>query len=173
MASVMFDESHRGEYRLDGKSKFQRNFDFSVCLSVLFPCAGVRRTHPSEAGRNSQVLWRMVRGKSIRLNFLQKDMMNIILIIESICLSLDLDIKFLKAFLLDGLKTKILHPINYLDMSGIQQRTKIHFIAALLAHSIADVDFHSHKGVWITSDVLASALNIHYCIVCIDKILNV
>ena len=100
-------------------------------------------------------------------------MMNIILIIESICLSLDLNIKFLKVFLLDGLKTKILHPINYLDLSGIQQRNKIHFIAALLAHPIADVDFHSHKGVWITSDVLASALNIHYCIVCIDKILNV
>ena len=30
-------------------------------------------------------------------------------------------------------------------MSGIQQRTKIHFIAALLAHAIADVDFNSHK----------------------------
>ena len=49
-------------------------------------------------------------------------------------------------------------------MSGIQQRTKIHFIAALLAHAIADVDFNSHKGVWITSDKLASALNMHYCI---------
>ena len=49
-------------------------------------------------------------------------------------------------------------------MSGIQQRTKIHFIAALLAHAIADVDFNSHKGVWITSDMLASTLNMHYCI---------
>ena len=50
-------------------------------------------------------------------------------------------------------------------MSGIQQRTKIHFIAALLAHAIiADVDFNSHKGVWITSDKLASVLNMHYCI---------
>ena len=49
-------------------------------------------------------------------------------------------------------------------MSGIQVTTKIHFIAALLAHAIADVDFNSHKGVWITSDKLASALNMHYCI---------
>ena len=49
-------------------------------------------------------------------------------------------------------------------MSGIQQWTKIHFIAALLAHAIADVDFNSHKGVWITSDALSSALNMYYCI---------
>ena len=65
---------------------------------------------------------------------------------------------------------KILHHINYLldTSAGIKQRTKIRrFIAALLEHAIADVDFNSHKGVWIaTSDVLASALNIHYCIVC-------
>ena len=92
--------------------------------------------------------------------------MNTILNIESIILASDLDIKFLKAFQLDPFfKTEILHLINYLDMSGIQVTTKIHFIAALLVHAIADVDFNSpHKGVWITSDKLASALNMHYCI---------
>ena len=71
--------------------------------------------------------------------------MNTILIIESIILSSDLDIKFLKAFQLDPFKMEILHPINYLDMSGIQVTTKIHFIAALLVHGIADVDFNSYK----------------------------
>ena len=71
--------------------------------------------------------------------------MNTILIIESIILSSDLDIKFLKAFQLDPFKMEILHPINYLDMSGIQVTTKIHFIAALLVHAIADVDFYSYE----------------------------
>ena len=47
-------------------------------------------------------------------------------------------------------------------MSGIQKRTKIHFIVALLVHAIADVDFNSHKVVWITSHALLSALNMHY-----------
>ena len=49
-------------------------------------------------------------------------------------------------------------------MRGIQQRTKIHFIAALLVHAIADVDFNSHIGVWLTSEALSSALNTYYCI---------
>ena len=40
---------------------------------------------------------------------------------------------------------EILHPINYLDMSGIQVTTKIHFIAALLVHAIADIDFYSYE----------------------------
>ena len=80
---------------------------------------------------------------------------NTILKIESIILSTDLDIEFLKAFQLDPFKTEILHPIKYLDMSGIQVTTKIHFIAALLAHAIADVDFNSaRRGICITSDML-------------------
>ena len=71
--------------------------------------------------------------------------MNTILTIESIILSSDLDIKFLKALQLDPFKTEILHPISYLDMSRIQVTTKIDFIAALLVHTIADDDFNSDK----------------------------
>ena len=101
---------------------------------------------------------------AIRYGTLPNSITNTILIIESKYLSSDLDIKFLKAFQLDPFKMQILYPINYLDMSGIQVTTKIHFIAALLAHAIADTDFNSHKCVWITSDKLASALNTYYCI---------
>ena len=70
--------------------------------------------------------------------------------------------QLLNELLLDPLKRKILHPINYLDMSGIQQSTNNHFIAALLAHAIGDVDFNSaRRGICITSDMLVSALNLH------------
>ena len=55
----------------------------------------------------------------------------------------------------DPIRMEILHPIKYLDMSGIQVTTKIHFIAALLMHAIADVDFNSaRRGICITSDML-------------------
>ena len=54
-------------------------------------------------------------------------------------------------------------------MSGIQQRTKTHFIAALLTHDAiaGDFDFNSarRRGICITSDMLQSwpAQFIKYC----------